>query len=80
MRVYYWGTADGMKVLLVHRYTAPGPIMFGSIAEVLAKGSGTMAMVSSVSRFVSMHSDVQTSMNRDFDSLPRNIFRSNDQT
>ena len=49
MRVYEWGSVDGMKVLLLHGDTTPAP-MFAPIAESLAK-KGCRVMI--IGRFVS---------------------------
>lgn len=48
MRVYEWGLEDGMKVLLVHGDTTPGPVL-GPIAEALVtRGCRVMIIGASI--------------------------------
>ena len=48
MRVYEWGAQEGMKVILVHGDSTPGP-MLGPIAEALAsRGCRVMIIGASI--------------------------------
>lgn len=44
MRVYEWGSEDGMKILLVHGDTTPAP-MLGPIAEELVSRGCRVMMI-----------------------------------